>query len=80
MLKKKAKPSCRISSSVRLCWELEEPKGPNGRMEGIEAVPFPLGSGIQARGTPLCPYGIAYRGTSIIRNRKSQNARSLFLI
>ena len=27
---KKAEPFCRISSSVRLCWELEEPKGPKG--------------------------------------------------
>jgi len=27
---KKAEPSCRMSSSVRLCWELEEPKGPKG--------------------------------------------------
>ena len=25
-----AEPSCRISSSARLCWELEEPKGPKG--------------------------------------------------
>ena len=30
---KKAEPSCKISSSVRLCWELEEPKGPNGFAE-----------------------------------------------
>jgi len=30
MLEKKAEPSCRISPSVRQCWELEEPKGPKG--------------------------------------------------
>ena len=30
---KKAEPSCRISSSVHLCWELEEPKGPKGGRE-----------------------------------------------
>jgi len=33
MLEKKAEPSCRISSSVSLCWELEEPKGPKGSEE-----------------------------------------------
>ena len=27
---KKTEPSCRISSSVHLCWELEEPKGTKG--------------------------------------------------
>ena len=27
-------PKCRISSSVRLCWELEEPKGPKKNPEG----------------------------------------------
>ena len=27
---KKTEPSCRISSSSRLCWELDEPEGPHG--------------------------------------------------
>jgi len=27
---------CRTSSSVRLCWELEEPKGPKGMNLGAE--------------------------------------------
>ena len=35
MLKKKQSP-CRIGSSVRLCWDLEEPKGPNGSVLKIE--------------------------------------------
>jgi len=32
--RKEEEPSCRISSSVRLCWELEEPKGPKGPEAG----------------------------------------------
>ena len=31
---KKAEPTRRISFSVRLCWELEEPKGPRGASLG----------------------------------------------
>eukprot|EP00290_Baffinella_frigidus_P055210 CAMPEP_0180342664 /NCGR_PEP_ID=MMETSP0989-20121125/1867_1 /TAXON_ID=697907 /ORGANISM="non described non described, Strain CCMP2293" /LENGTH=35 /DNA_ID= /DNA_START= /DNA_END= /DNA_ORIENTATION= len=30
VIRKEAWLSCRASSSVRLCWELEEPKGPEG--------------------------------------------------
>ena len=26
-------------SGVRLCWELEEPKGPKGRLGGVHAAP-----------------------------------------
>eukprot|EP00290_Baffinella_frigidus_P009428 CAMPEP_0180138880 /NCGR_PEP_ID=MMETSP0986-20121125/13179_1 /TAXON_ID=697907 /ORGANISM="non described non described, Strain CCMP2293" /LENGTH=98 /DNA_ID=CAMNT_0022080833 /DNA_START=132 /DNA_END=428 /DNA_ORIENTATION=+ len=29
LIRKEAWPFCRITSGVRLCWELEEPKGPN---------------------------------------------------
>ena len=32
VIRKKAWPFCRTISGVRLCWELEEPKGPKGRV------------------------------------------------
>jgi len=31
VIRKEARPFYRTSSGVRLCWELEEPKGPKGR-------------------------------------------------
>ena len=30
VIRKEARPVYRTSSGVRLCWELEEPKGPEG--------------------------------------------------
>jgi len=36
VIRKEAWLFCRTSSSVRLCWELEEPKGPEGwRTAGV---------------------------------------------
>ena len=32
VIRKEAGLFCRTSSSVRLCWELEEPKGPKGSL------------------------------------------------
>ena len=37
-LNKKAEPSCRISSSVRLCRELKEPEGSKGTLTEIRNV------------------------------------------
>ena len=33
-MRKEAWPFYRTSSGVRLCWELEEPKGPEGLLSG----------------------------------------------
>ena len=35
MIRKEAWPLYRASSGVRLCWKLEEPKGPKGRKQKI---------------------------------------------
>ena len=34
VIRKEAWLSCRTSSGVRLCWELEQPKEPKGSMQG----------------------------------------------
>ena len=36
VIRKEAWPFYRTSSGVRLCWELEEPKGPNGMERKME--------------------------------------------
>jgi len=33
---------CRTSSGVRLCWELAEPKGPEGHFGPFTIMPFEL--------------------------------------
>jgi hypothetical protein len=54
VIRKEAWPSCRISSGVRLCWELEEPKGPKGGVEGsgFKGLGFRVqGSGFRVQGS-----------------------------
>jgi len=53
VIRKEAWPFYRTSSGVRLCWELEEPKG----LEGTQTRSGPR--------AVLC----SYKGTSLIRKR-----------
>jgi hypothetical protein len=39
-IRKEAWPSYRTSSVVRLCWELEEPKGPKGRIVSAQLLTY----------------------------------------
>ena len=49
MIRKEAWSFYRTSSGVRLCWELEEPKGPKG------PIPY-SGISLIGKGIPLGPY------------------------
>jgi len=41
VIRKEAWPFYRTISGVRLCWELEEPKGPKGHWPGREGATLP---------------------------------------
>ena len=63
VIRKEAWPFYRTSSGVRLCWELEEPKGPKGRKE---AWPFYR----TISGIRLCWELEEPKGPKAIRNRE----------
>ena len=60
MIRKEAWPFYRTSSGVRLCWELEEPKGPNGYLlvvvVALVEVRKPHGAILCSGGDGQCQY------------------------
>jgi len=59
VIRKEAWQSCRISSGVRLCWKLEEPKGPKG---GVEGLGFRVqGSGFRVQGSGFRVQDLGFR-------------------
>ena len=64
VIRKEAWSFYRTSSGVRLCWELEEPKGPKGLCARLRACRPDACVCLVVQG----PRGRGYRGTSLMRN------------